>query len=312
MAVNLFFSCDDHYVPFLATALTSIKENCDSHRQYAVRILHTGLKEENMRSIEAGLAGENFEIQFHNISRRVERLSRRLHTRDYFTQTTYYRLFIPEMFPELDKGLYLDADLVVLGDVAELYDTPLGDNLVGAVPDSFVSSFSELRQYVCSRLNLEDSQQYFNAGVLLMNLAALRQFHFQRVFQALLGSVTFGVAQDQDYLNAICRGRVTYLNPAWNTMPKGQQVDVPKLIHFNVDCKPWHSDNVPYQAYFWEYADRSPFAKEIHKIRGDYSDDDSAAFQAQTVKLIAMATQQAQDREENHRIHAEIARAVNL
>ena len=107
-------------------------------------------------------------------------------------------------------------------------------------------------------LREEEPERYFNAGILLMNLKAMRAFHFQQVFLELLDKVTFQVAQDQDYLNVICRDRVRYVGCEWNAMPNGAPVGQPQIIHYNVDCKPWHRDEVRYEAYFWDYANRSP------------------------------------------------------
>lgn len=310
--VNLFFSCDDSYIPFLGVALASLKENRDVSRHYCIRILHTGLQQDYMDTVTDNFAGPDFSVAFLDITGEVTNFSRRLHTRDYYSKSTYYRLFIPEMFPELDKALYLDSDLVVRGNIAELYDTPLGDNLVGAVPDGFVSTVEQLRRYVCRRLDLDSAEQYFNAGVLLMNLKAMRAFRFQEVFLELLEAVTFQVAQDQDYLNAICRGRVTYLSDTWNAMPNGAPVREPKLVHYNVDCKPWRRDGVRYAAYFWNYANRSPFSREICRIRGGCSEADTARSAQETVNLIAMANRQAGEMAENIRIHAAIAKVVGL
>ena len=310
--VNIFFSCDDNYIPFLGVTLASLKENRDPARHYEIRILHTGLREDYMARLTDSFSDADFSLSYYNIAQKVEQFSRRLHTRDYFSQSTYYRLFIPQLFPELDKALYLDSDLVVRGDISRLYDTVLGDNLVGAVTDAFVSSVEQLKEYVCNRLDLSDAKQYFNAGVLLMNLKAMREADFQQVFLSLLQTVTFRVAQDQDYLNAICRNRVKYIGSEWNAMPKGAPMDDPQLIHYNVDSKPWHTDQVPYEAYFWDYADRSPFRDEIHQIRKSYSQADTAQSREETVNLIALATRQAHDDRENRRIHAQIARVVGL
>ena len=120
--VNLFFACDNAYVPFLAVTLTSLKENCNPKRDYALRILHTGLDPENIRRLTDSFASDGFTMEFIDITQAVEQFADKLHTRDYYSKSTYYRLFIPDLFPGLDKALYLDSDVVLLGDVSELYD----------------------------------------------------------------------------------------------------------------------------------------------------------------------------------------------
>ena len=66
--VNLFFACDNAYVPFLAVTLTSLKENCNPKRDYALRILHTGLDPENIRRLTEGFASEGFTMEFIDIT----------------------------------------------------------------------------------------------------------------------------------------------------------------------------------------------------------------------------------------------------
>lgn len=309
--VNLFFACDDHYLPFLAVTLTSLMENRDISRQYDIRILHTGLKEADMKRMLTLFDAPGFSLEFVNISGMVEAVSGSLHTRDYYSQSTYYRLFIPDLFPQLDKALYLDSDLALCADVAGLYDTELDGNLVGAVPDSMVAAIEPFRQYVEKRLGTP-AEHYFNAGVLLMNLKAMRQCHFSEIFLKLLQKVTFQVAQDQDYLNVICRGRVRYLGYEWNTMPGCVRTKTPKLIHYNLDNKPWQRDDVTYGEVFWDYAKRSGFLQEILDVRTGFTQARIDRAAEQTVNLIAMGQRQARQRAQNKWIHWKIRRVVNL
>lgn len=308
--INLFFSCDDTYVPFLTVTLRSLQDHCDKSRTYIARILHTGLNTEMRAQLAHDFSAPWFTVEFVDIRPRVKEIFSKLHTRDYFSQSTYYRLFIPELFPTLKKCLYLDSDLTVLHNIAELYDTDMGDSLVGAVTDSFVIGVPELREYVCKRLGIADAEQYFNAGVLLMNLEQMRKMQFERIFLELLEAVTFRVAQDQDYLNVLCRDRVCYLDAAWNTMPRGATIDAPKLIHYNVDSKPWHQSGIPYERAFWHYADACTYREAIHALRDSYSQEDTARSVQETIALIALAKKQADDADECKRIQAEIARVL--
>ena len=309
--INLFFACDDAYLPFLAVTLTSVKENRDPARRYAVRVLHTGLSGENIRRVSA-MAEAGFSVGFCDISGKMAAFAEKFHTRDYYSASTYYRLFIPELFPELDKALYLDSDLVVRGDISRLYDTDLGSNLVGAVPDGIINTVRELGLYAVNRLDLPAPERYFNAGVLLMNLAEMRRCRFAENFLALLEAVTFRVAQDQDYLNVLCRDRVTYLGYEWNTMPTGVRADSPQLIHYNLDGKPWQRDDVAFGETFWDYAARSGFFGELQTIRRGCSAEQAALGARQTREVIALGYRQAMDEGENRRLHQTYRRVVDL
>lgn len=308
--VNLFFACDDAYVPFLSVTLTSIRENRNTGRNYAIRVLHTGMSNASQNRLKEQLEAPGFTLEFPNISQHILDFAQGLHTRDYYSCSTYYRLFIPELYPELSKALYLDCDLVLREDVAQLYDLPLGDDLVGAVPDGVVGSVTEFKLYVQNRLDMPHSDHYFNAGVLLMNLDALRQWNFAERFLDLLNRVTFRVGQDQDYLNVLCRGRVRYFGYEWNTMPTGVGVRKPKLIHYNMDAKPWRRDGVKYEKDFWQWASVSGFLGEIRSIRNNVTAQQQETSQQQTRELIKLGLRQAMDHAENVRIHRHIKQVV--
>ena len=109
-----------------------------------------------------------------------------------------------------------------------------------------------------------------------MNLDELRKFDFQNKFLYLLGTVKFSVAQDQDYLNRLCKGRVTLLDRAWDCMPlvnETTKVEDIKLVHYNFAYKPWHFEDVLYQEFFWKYAEKTEFYDEIMKIRDSYTEE---------------------------------------
>ena len=299
--VNLFFACDDGYLPFLSVTITSIKAHKSDNRTYSLKILNTGIREDYKKAVTDTLSEEKFNIEFVDISDSVRKISDKLHTRDYYSKTTYYRLFIPELYPDIDKALYLDCDVVLCADVAELFDTELRDNLVGAVSDGFVACESRLHDYVTERIGVRRPCDYFNAGVLLMNVKEMREASFGERFIDLIGKVTFDVAQDQDYLNVLCNGRRITIGTEWNSMP-GFCPDVTeaKLVHFNLDSKPWHKDGIEFSDIFWKYADLSPFAEEIHRVREGYTEEKKS--EGETRNLIDVAEQQGREDKKNDEI----------
>lgn len=304
--VNLFFACDDGYIPFLAVTLTSIKENKASDRIYDVKILNTGICVEYKKRLTDALADDSFKIEFVDISASVATISDKLHTRDYYSKTTYFRLFIPELYPNIDKALYLDCDVVLCADVAELFDIELKDNLVGAISDGFVKCVSRLHDYVTERIGVHKPVDYFNAGVLLMNLKEMRESNFGDRFIDLLGKITFDVAQDQDYLNVLCNGRRVTVGTEWNAMPGFcSDTDEKKLIHFNLDSKPWHKEDVEFSDIFWKYSDMSCFAKEIRDIKENYTEEKKS--EGETKSLIDVAEEQGRDDKKNEEIRQMLA-----
>jgi Lipopolysaccharide biosynthesis proteins, LPS:glycosyltransferases len=291
--IPVFFTIDDGFAPFLGVALHSIVQNASKARRYKVIVLHQGISEGNKRKLEA-LLTENFEIEFvpmeDGLGSIADRMNNRLRA-DFFTLTIFFRLFIPAMFPEYEKGIYLDSDIVVPGDISELYDVELYGNLLGAAVDPVVVHIPEFRRHARDRVGVE-CHQYFNSGVLLMNLEKLREVDLDRRFLELLNRYHFDcIAPDQDYLNAMCFGKVTYLPATWDAMPSDFVVPMPHpdLIHYNLFGKPWHYDDIQYGRFFWEYADSSGYLSEIMDIKANFKDSLKKADQDHLGLLITRA-----------------------
>ena len=277
--IPIFFAVDDGYIPFLAVTLKSMLSNASNNYNYDIKVLYTSISDENKTKI-LKLEADNAKIEFVDLNYYIEELQSKLYTRDYYTKTTYYRLLIPNLYPQYDKVVYLDSDLTILGDVSELYNIDIESNLVGAVPDGSVRKIKEFSEYVERVVGMNDYKNYFNAGVLVMNLKEMRNFEFQSKFLYLLENMKFSVAQDQDYLNRICKGRTKILDSGWDVMPLPtenplHEKDI-KIIHYNLIYKPWHFDNVLYQEYFWKYAKQTEFHDEILKMRDTYPEDAKA------------------------------------
>ena len=279
--IPIFFTIDDNYAPFLATALTSAIDNCSAARNYKAIVLYRELSEEN-RARLTSLATDNFTIECTPMQAGLESITDRMSNRlrcDYFTLTIYFRLFIPTMFPEFDKGIYIDSDVVLRGDLAELYDIDIGDNLIGACADRSVVEVPPLARYMENAVGVE-KHSYINSGVLLMNLKKLREVELDRHFLTLLNTYHFDcIAPDQDYLNAICNGKIHYLDARWDAMPTEDQPPLSdaKLIHYNLFSKPWCYDNIQYGEYFWQYAKDSGYLSEIEAYKAAYSDEQKAS-----------------------------------
>lgn len=274
--IPIFFAVDDGYIPFLAVSLQSLIENSKKENFYLIKILYTNISEENQRKIQK-FEQENVSIEFVDLNYYIEKIKDKLYTRDYYSKTTYFRLFIPNLYPQYTKALYLDSDIVVLEDVADLYNTNMENDLVAAAPDDVIQTIEVFQEYAEKVVGVADYKNYFNAGVLLMNLDELRKFDFQEKFIYSLDKIKFSVAQDQDYLNRLCKGRVKIVDPNWNRMPiareKENQGDI-KLIHYNLAYKPWHFEDILYKDYFWNYAKKTEFFDTIQKIKDNYSDEE--------------------------------------
>ena len=272
--VNVFYACDENYVPYLSVSLLSLIGHADKNRAYRVTVLESDLTEKSKRTLRA-MTPENVTLSFSDVSAKLRGIADKLSLRDYYSLSIYFRLFIPSMFPRLEKAVYLDSDTVLLADIGRLYDTPLREKLVAAVPDAVIESEEIFRRYAEEAVGTDGYRSYFNSGVLVMNLGAMREIDLAATFLSLLTSYGFEtICPDQDYLNVICRGRVRYLGSEWNRMtvdtsPCGRL----RLIHYNMYFKPWLYDNVPYSEFFDRVAARSPYAARIAAAKAAFSEE---------------------------------------
>lgn len=274
--IPIFFAVDDGYIPFLAVALESLIDNASKKYYYSIKILYTNINEENKRKINKYKC-ENVNIEFVDLNYYIEKVKDKLYTRDYYTKTTYFRLFIPNLYPQYNKAIYLDSDIVVLGDISELYNQEIENNLVAAAPDDVIQSTKVFQEYAEKVVGVADYRNYFNAGILLMNLDEFRKFKFQEKFLYLLETIKFTVAQDQDYLNRLSKGKVKIIDKAWDKMPIANDnfdENNLKIIHYNLAYKPWHYDNIKYKEYFWKYAKETEYYDDICKIKDEYTEEE--------------------------------------
>lgn len=274
--IPIFFAVDDGYCPFLAVAIQSMIDNSSPENHYSIKVLNTDISRENKNKISR-YKRENISIEFVDLNYYIRKVKDKLYTRDYYSKTTYFRLFIPNLYPQYDKALYLDSDIVILDDIANLFNTDLGNNLVAAAPDDVIQFHPVFQAYAEKVVGVADYHRYFNAGVLLMNLHQLRRFKFQEKFVYLLDKIKFSVAQDQDYLNRLCKGRVKLVDRVWNRMPiedpKIRAEDV-KLVHYNLAFKPWHFEDILYKEFFWMYAQETEYFDKIQDIRESYTEEE--------------------------------------
>ena len=287
--IPVFFSTDDNYAPYLDVAIASLIENASVDYRYRIIVLNTGLRAENVEKIKKN-ERDGFVIDFIDISEDVKNIKSRFKNVYHFSVVTYYRLFIASLFPQYDKIVYLDCDLVLLGDVSELYYTELGENILAAAPEQFVRSTDEFRRYAEVALGV-DPDLYVNAGVLVINLKEFRKCQIEEQFVRLITEYDFDLLDpDQAYLNYLCRDKIYELPNGWNKEPMPFPCNGKKnIVHYALYKKPWQYDHVMDGEYFWQYAEKSPFYEEILARKAVFGDEERAKKEAAAGEILIHA-----------------------
>lgn len=287
--IPIFFSTDDNYIPYLDTAVASLIENASKDYTYRIVVLNTGLDPENIALVKRNERA-GFTIDFVDISEAVADIKSRFKNVYHFSIVTYYRLFIASLFPQYDKIIYLDCDLIVLGDISEMYHMEMGDNILGGAPERFVQTTAEFREYAKVAVGV-DPDGYINAGVLLMNLRAFRDNKIEEKFVDLITNFDFDLLDpDQAYLNYLCYGKILPLKNGWNKEPIAEACEGKKnIVHYALYKKPWQYDDVLDGEYFWAYAKKSPFYQTICQRKEDFSDEDRAKKDEMAGEIITHA-----------------------
>lgn len=278
VTIPIFYAIDDSYAKFVAVSIKSLIMNANNNYNYDINVIYENLSEENAKKLKS-LETDNVKIILtemnQNLSMITDKLGNRL--REYtFTLTIFFRLFIPVMFPNYDKCIYIDADTVIPGDISRLYNEDLGNNYLGCIVDKSTIDNEILASYFEEVVGIP-RDKYINSGVLLMNSKKLRELKIDEKFLDLYTKYGFDViAPDQDYINSMCYGHIKYLSDIYDAMPNpnNKEVENPVIIHYNLFLKPWQYENVQYYDYFWKYAKSTPFYDEILEIKNSYTNED--------------------------------------
>jgi len=288
--VPIFLAADDNYVKYMMVTMKSIIDNASSNRYYKLHVLHTDISEENQALVRS-LEKPNCRIIFVDVTKELQKIQKKIAVRDYYTATTYYRIFIPELYKEYDKVIYVDSDTIIREDLGILYSTSLGDNYIGAIRDQLVVQTEVYGDYVEKVLGISRGA-YFNAGVVMLNCELFRKKDMLKSFVELLNTYTFVVAQDQDYLNILCKDKVAWLDPRWNVQMVGQlpcPEDKAKLIHYNLSVKPWQDKGCRLGEYFWQVAEHTPSYSQLLKELDSFNLDDAKRVESYGANLQNLA-----------------------
>lgn len=287
-AVSIVTTANQLFVPCLGVMLQSLAEHGSRTRTYDVIVLHTELTSADRKRLCGISEGfPNVSVRFANVRCLV--WNEHLPVHEHLSVETYYRYLIPDLLPGYEKVLWLDADVLVKTDIAKLYDLNLAGSYLAAAHDlDFIGGYKSdayLKKYADQQMHLRRPLSYFQAGVMLLNLTEIRKRYSLRDFIRKTNEHRWRM-MDQDVLNMLFEGSITYLPQKWNVVMNWERYgrsrfDImrqaplrlwneylearrnPAIIHYAGSEKPWKVPDCDYARDFWDCARRTPFYEEI-------------------------------------------------
>ena len=160
--VPVVFATNENYAPYAGVTITSIVENSSKDFFYDIYVFYTELSKETINAFET-MSGKNYSVTCVDVNSYIDK--ELLYENFHFSKEMYYRILIPTILSQYEKVIYLDCDMVVLGDLSELYQTDLQGYVLAGVSD--VQHYDSKR-YVEDTLGL-DTKKYINSGMLVIN-----------------------------------------------------------------------------------------------------------------------------------------------
>lgn len=280
MTIPVFYTISDNYTPYAAVSIKSLIDHADKNKDYTITLLVQDISDEHKKSLE-DMSTDNVHVNIFHID---DEMVKPIHNGEenylrgqFFTMSIFYRLFIPELFPQYDKAVYLDADTIINTDIAEMYNIDLQDNMFASCPDLSIRFMPLLQEYIKKCQGIFPPEKYINNGVILFNMKEFRDKKFVDKFYYLMSKYHFdNVDPDQAYMNEICEDKIFHLEKEWDAMPNENMDEIPnpKIVHYNLFFKPWHFKDVQYGDYFWKVAKTTPYYDELKKQLADFTDED--------------------------------------
>lgn len=250
--MNVLVTCNENYLPPLKTMLWSLFKS-NRGEQFTIYFMHNDMAESSLKDLESFIkrTGQKFyPIDCSDLFEEETIVNR------YYSIEMYYRLLAPFVLPdEVDRILYLDPDIISLNPVSDFYHQDFKGNLFVATTHDYLTKWIQPINNI--RLNTLESKGYFNTGILLMNLPAIRLSKTKEdIFSGIELNKNRLLLPDQDVFNYLywdsileADWRIYNLDPRYYSkanviFPKDYNLEwVEKevvFIHYCGKQKPWN------------------------------------------------------------------------
>ena len=279
-SIHLAISIDEKFLYPGIVFLTSLLDNRVKTSFYNVHVLTGGtLSKKSIEKIESIIDkfGNNFvKLNFYNLNNDFNGS-----TTGYLPLSTYYKIALPSLLPNVDKIITSDSDMINLEDLTEMYSFKFNEKIYFAGTLDYIDHLKQLREFGLS------SDKYINAGLLIMNLKAMREDNIEKKLREFIATHKLKF-WEQTAINCVCRNNIQILSYKYgvfafenvrefirlnNEQDKKYRLtneeinkffDEPTFFHYVSLGKPWLKKVTKFnKVYWWYYAKMSGFYNEI-------------------------------------------------
>ena len=252
--INICLACDDNYSKHAGVVIASILANAVIDDELSIYILDGGISEVRKSEILSLKSIKDCEIVFIPFDEKLIDDYKKIKTLKHISYVTYYRLKLPSLLPYIDRIIYLDCDMVVLTSLQELYQTDMcGKYIAGCKDIGTKKKFTKLKNYI-------------NAGMLLFDLAKMRELDIEKSFLEYANSNIENLKySDQDIINYASKDGICILDDKWNVQSsnfvnRSSYMKNPSVVHFIAKKKPWHWASFSYHRdLYFKYLQLTPW-----------------------------------------------------
>lgn len=267
--MNILVAINDNYVEMLQDMLFSLKLKNDTYLK--IFLIYNDLTQTNKNEIEQFIKNVQIgEIIFLKFNIKDIELPINI---DYISTETYYRLYAPFMLPnDIDRILYLDADIIVNCDIKELYDTSFENKILIACENS-----DSANHIYNENLGLPKDNLYVNAGMLLIDIKKYKKFcSIKSLNNFIYENRESLYYQDQDIINKMFFNKIKIVEQKFNFQINyilGIGIDnVEGIIHYSSPLKPWNKDyDDPNRAkYLYNVLEKQKDFKRLNNLKNQH------------------------------------------
>ena len=233
-SMHICFCVDKNYIKYAGVILVSFINN-HSSSNVVFHIFVDEIVDRDIKFLENYISEyKNIEVKIYFVNH--EEIINFPQVAGTWNLSIYYRVIAPQvLYGKIDKILYMDVDICIVGNIKEIFEIPFYDNIALVVEDFALESKEvHTKNIGCSNFN------YFNSGVMLINI---NKFYENKILKKFIDIINFNsdnfLYYDQDALNILIGDKVKYIDKKYNYQEIDLNYNDVKVIHFAGIRKPW-------------------------------------------------------------------------